>query len=59
MGIDVGIKELVVCSAENKYRNINKTKEVRKLKKKQRRLQRQVSRKYLMNKEGESYSSFQ
>jgi putative transposase len=35
--------------------NINKTKTVRKLKKKQRRLQRSTSRKYEMNKKGESY----
>jgi len=54
-GIDVGIKELAICSNENRYKNINKTKTVCKLKKKQRRLQRKVSRKYLINKEGESY----
>ena len=55
IGIDLGVKELAVCSDGTVYRNINKTAKVRKLKKKQRRLQRQVSRKYLMNKEGNSY----
>lgn len=37
------------------YRNINKTSRVRRLKKKQRRLQRKISRKYKLNKKGESY----
>lgn len=37
------------------YTNINKTSKVRKLKKKQRRLQRKVSKKYLKNKKGECY----
>lgn len=35
------------------YKNINRTNKVKKLKKKQRRLQRQVSRKYLKNKKGD------
>ena len=34
------------------FKNINKTKEVRKTEKRLRRLQRRVSRKYEMNKEG-------
>ena len=55
IGIDLGIKYLAICSNEDVFENINKTKKVRKLKKKQRRLQRQVSRKYLMNKKGERY----
>lgn len=50
IGIDVGVKELAVCSNGNVFMNINKTKEVRKTEKRLRRLQRQVSRKYLMNK---------
>lgn len=52
LGIDVGVKELAVCSNEMKFKNINKTKEVRKIEKRLRRLQRKVSRKYQMNKEG-------
>src|SRR5574344_822103 len=50
LGIDVGIKELAVVSDGRVYENINKTKEVKRLNKKLRRLQRQVSRKYEMNK---------
>ena len=55
IGIDLGIKNLAVCSNGKVYPNINKTKTVRRLKKKQRRLQRKISRKYLMNKKEESY----
>ena len=56
IGIDLGIKDLAICSnKEAPYKNINKTKKVKKSEKKLRRLQRKVSRKYLMNKEGESY----
>ncbi len=57
LGIDLGIKNLAVCSDGTIYPNINRTAKVRRLKKKQRRLQRSISRKYEMNnKEGESYS---
>jgi putative transposase len=55
IGIDLGIKDLAICSDGNIYKNINKTSKVKKLKKKQRRLQRQVARKYLKNKKGECY----
>jgi putative transposase len=56
IGIDVGIKDLAICSnIEKSYKNINKTKNVKKLEKKMRRLQRKVSNKYLKNKKGESY----
>ena len=55
VGIDLGLKELAVCSNGNTYENINKTKIVRKIEKKKRRLQRSISRKYNMNKRGESY----
>jgi putative transposase len=51
IGIDLGVKELAVVSNIDKpIKNINKTKEVRRLKKKLRRLERQTSRKYEMNK---------
>ena len=46
IGIDLGIKNLAVCSDENTYKNINKTQRVKKLEKRKRRLQRSVSRKY-------------
>ena len=55
VGIDIGIKDLAICSDGNTYKNINKSKKVKKLKKKKRRLQRKVSRKYLKNKKGGSY----
>lgn len=55
IGIDVGIKDLAICSDTNVYPNINKTAKVRKLKKKKRRLQRRVSKKYSKNKKGERY----
>ena len=56
IGIDLGIKDLAICSDIDKpYKNINKTQKIKKLKKKKRRLQRQISKKYLINKKGESY----
>ena len=55
IGIDLGIKNLATCSNEKVYKNINKTKRVKKLKKKLKRLQRKVSKKYLMNKNGEKF----
>ena len=55
LGIDVGIKELAVCSNGMKFKNINKTKVVKQAEKRLRRLQRQVSRKYEMNKEGSRF----
>lgn len=55
IGIDLGIKDLAVCSDKNTYKNINKTDRIRRLEKQKRRKQRQVSRKYLMNKQGNKY----
>ena len=55
IGIDVGVKDLAICSTGHVYRNINKTSRVRRLKKKLRRLQRKLSRKYIKNKKGDSY----
>ena len=55
IGIDLGIKDLAICSDKNTYKNINKTQRVKKLEKKKRRLQRSVSRKYNKNKKGENY----
>lgn len=56
IGIDVGVKELAVCSnIEEVYKNINKTMKMRKIEKKLKRLQRKVSNKYEKNKEGRSY----
>lgn len=56
IGIDLGIKNLAVCSdILEPYKNINKALTTKKLKKKIRRVQRQISKKYLINKKGESY----
>ena len=55
VGIDLGIKELAICSDGTKYKNINKSQEVKKLEKQKRRLQRSISRSYEKNKKGESY----
>ncbi len=55
IGIDLGIKDLAICSDKNIYKNINKTSKVKKIEKKRRRLQRQISRKYELNSEGRSY----
>lgn len=55
IGIDLGLKDLAVCSDGNTYQNINKTLRVKKLEKRRRRLQRSISRKYNMNKKGERY----
>ena len=55
IGIDLGIKDLAVVSNGLVFKNINKTKIVKKLKTKLKRFQKQVSRKYVMNKEGNRY----
>lgn len=55
IGIDLGIKDLSICSDDNKYQNINKTQKVKKLEKRKRKLQRSISRKYEKNKKGVSY----
>lgn len=55
IGVDVGVKNLAVCSNGMIVKNVNKTKAVRKAEKRLRRLQRNVSRKYEMNKEGNRF----
>lgn len=55
IGIDLGIKDFAICSDGNTYKNINKSRKVKKLEKQKRRLQRSVSRKYVLNKKGGSY----
>ena len=55
IGIDLGIKDLAICSDGNKYKNINKTQKVKEIEKKKRRLQRSISRSYEKNKKGKSY----
>ncbi|MDS0526490.1 transposase [Clostridium sp. SHJSY1] len=55
IGIDVGIKDLAICSNGMTFKNINKARVVKQLEKRLRRLQRRVSRKYLKNKEGSKF----
>ena len=55
LGIDLGLKDLAICSDGSVYKNINKTRTIKKIEKKLKRLQRQVSRKYEQNKKGKEY----
>lgn len=55
IGIDVGIKDLAICSNGITSKNINKTRLVKKLEKRLRRLKRKISRKYELNKEGRKF----
>lgn len=54
IGIDLGIKEMSVCSDGTVFKNINKGKKIKALKKKKKRLQRNVSRKFRMNEDKET-----
>ena len=54
IGIDLGIKDLAICSDGNTYSNINKTQEVKRLEKKLKREHRSLSRMYENKKKGES-----
>ena len=55
LGIDLGVKDTAICSNGKVYNNINKTAEVKRLEKRKKRLQRKISRKYLMNKQGNKF----
>ncbi|MDU7069198.1 MAG: RNA-guided endonuclease TnpB family protein [Clostridium perfringens] len=56
IGVDLGIKDLAIVSNIDKpFKNINKSKEVKRLNKKLKRLQKQVSRKYDMLKSGNTF----
>ena len=46
VGIDLGIKDFAICSNGKTYKNINKSSQIRKLEKKLKREQRNLSRKY-------------
>lgn len=56
IGIDLGVKNLAVCSNGHTYKNINKTTKIRKLERKLRREQRKLSRKHenLKSKKGKA-----
>ncbi len=55
LGIDLGLKDLAITNTGIKFKNINKTHRVKKIKKKLKRVQRSLSRKYLMNKDGNKF----
>ena len=44
LGVDLGIKDIAICSNGKIFKNINKTKKVKKIKKKLKREQRKMSR---------------
>lgn len=50
LGIDIGLKDLAVCSDGKIFKNINKTNKIKKIEKRLKQKQRQISRKYEMNK---------
>ena len=55
IGIDLGIKDLAICSDGNTYKNINKSQTIKRLEKQKRRLQRRISRSYEKNKKKGKY----
>ena len=55
IGIDVGIKNLATCSNGYIVKNINKLITIKKLEKRKKRLQRQISRKFKKNMKGKEY----
>lgn len=55
VGVDLGVKDQAITSDNEVWGNINKTEHMRKLEKKRKRLQRRVSRKYRMNKDGDKF----
>lgn len=56
IGIDLGVKDLAIISSGEVYKNINKSREVKRLSKKLKRLQRRANKHYskLIKKGGES-----
>lgn len=52
LGIDLGVKDLAICSSGKRYKNINKSKTVKRLKKKLKREGRKLSRKMESNIKG-------
>ena len=58
MGIDLGVKDLAIAEYNGErivFTNINKSHRMRQLNRKQKRLQRSISRKYEKNRKGNSY----
>ena len=55
IGIDLGLKELATCSNGMVFHNVSKSKKYRKINKSLKQKQRQVSRKYEINKQGNKF----
>ena len=55
VGVDLGLKELATCSNGMMFHNVAKSKEYQKVNKSLKQKQRQVSRKYEMNKQGNKF----
>ena len=55
IGIDLGLKELATCSNGMVFHNVAKFTNYRKLEKSLKQKQRQISRKYLLNKQGNKF----
>ena len=55
IGIDLGLKDTAILNTGKKYKNINKTAHVKRIEKRLKKLQRQVSRKYEQNRQGKQY----
>lgn len=55
IGIDLGLKELATCSNGMIFHNVSKFKNYKKLEKSVKQKQRQVSRKYELNKQGDKF----
>ena len=55
LGIDLGLKELATCSNGMVFHNVSKFKNYRKVEKSIKQKQRQVSRKYELNKQGNKF----
>lgn len=55
VGLDLGVKDFLVTSNNDVYKNINNTKEMKRLDKKLKRLQRKLDSKYSQNKKGSKY----
>ena len=58
LGIDLGVKDLAILSDGTTYRNINKTKKVKKLEKRLKRQQRALSRKFEVRKKDKSIQTY-
>lgn len=55
VGIDLGIKDFATLSNGKVYENINHTTKMKKLERRKKRLQRQISHKYECNKQGNKF----